>query len=358
VTALVREDRFDYVLIEGTGIAEPLPVAETFTMRGAALGGALSSVARLDTMVTVVDASAWLTDVGSVERLTDRPLGAPVGDGRSLATLLVEQVEFADVLVLNKCDLVSPEQRAALRTLLARLNPGAAIVDAVRGVVPLAAVLNTGRFSFERAAAHPGWLREAPGTHVPETEEYGISSFPFVARRPFHPGRLHALVAGSGLLAPVVRSKGFVWLATRPAAAGVWEHAGRIHRLAPGPAWFAAQHFAVWPRAWREGALRHAWLAEPVGDRANEIVFIGCWTGDAAPARAALQAALQAALLDDAEWAAGPDAWAALPDPWEPWPVAYAGPAPEPLSPAMAAAVNRVVAARRGGAPPAAAAVA
>ncbi|MGB9632832.1 MAG: GTP-binding protein, partial [Chloroflexaceae bacterium] len=212
VGRLAREGRFDYLLIESTGVSEPLPVAETFTFAGPD-GVCLGDLARLDTMVTVVDAFNFLRDFSSLDELRDRDLAISEGDERSVVDLLVDQIEFADVLVLNKTDLIEPAEADRIEALLRKLNPEAVIVRARFGRVPLDLILNTGRFDFERAAQAPGWLKELRGEHTPETEEYGISSFVYRARRPFHPQRFWELIHEEW--PGVLRSKGLFWLATR-----------------------------------------------------------------------------------------------------------------------------------------------
>ncbi|QGV77047.1 GTP-binding protein [Streptomyces ficellus] len=235
VDRLARDGRFDYLLIESSGISEPMPVAATFSFPrddGATLG----DLARLDTMVTVVDAANFLRELGGGDELVARGLEQYEDDERTVSDLLVDQVEFADVIVLNKLDLVGPEEARRLRAALSRLNPEARIVPAVRGRVALEHVLDTGLFDVERAQQAPGWVKELNGDHVPETEEYGISSLVFRADRPFHPGRLWTLVTNgldSGIYGNVLRSKGFFWLASRPRVTGLWSQAGAVARFEP-----------------------------------------------------------------------------------------------------------------------------
>jgi G3E family GTPase len=233
VARLAGERRFDYLLIESTGISEPLPVAETFTFADEA-GRTLGDLARLDTMVTVVDAAAFLDDWTSEEDLKARRLALGDDDERMVSDLLVEQVEFADVLVLSKLDLVRPERASQLEAMLRYLNPEARQVRARFGQVPLGEVLDTGRFDMARAAQAPGWLRELRGSHQPESETYGVSSFVYRARRPFHPGRLwRFLNADTAVWRSVLRSKGFFWLASRPDVVGLWSHAGSSATASP-----------------------------------------------------------------------------------------------------------------------------
>ncbi|MCL8010033.1 GTP-binding protein [Streptomyces sp. AS02] len=238
VDRLAREGRFDHLLIESSGISEPMPVAATFAFArddGATLG----DLALLDTMVTVVDAANFLSELDSGEELTERGLDQYEEDERTVSDLLVDQVEFADVIVLNKLDLVDEATADRLRAALRRLNPVARIVDTVRGQLPLQEVLGTRLFDLERAQQAPGWVRELNGDHVPETEEYGISSTVFRAAAPFHPGRLWTFVTeelGSGTYGKVLRSKGFFTLASRPRVTGLWSQAGSVALFEPSAA--------------------------------------------------------------------------------------------------------------------------
>ncbi|WP_328875381.1 GTP-binding protein [Streptomyces sp. NBC_00287] len=238
VDRLAREGRFDHLLIESSGISEPMPVAATFAFArddGATLG----DLALLDTMVTVVDAANFLTELDSGDELAERGLAPYEDDERTVSDLLVDQVEFADVIVLNKLDLVDEVTADRLRAALGRLNPAARIVDAVQGHVRLQEVLGTRLFDLERAQQAPGWVRELNGDHVPETEEYGISSTVFRSELPFHPGRLWALVTeelDSGAYGKVLRSKGFFTLASRPRVTGLWSQAGSVARFEPSAA--------------------------------------------------------------------------------------------------------------------------
>lgn len=309
VARLAREGRFDYLLIESTGISEPLPVAETFTFADDD-GVSLSALARLDTMVTVVDAFNFPRDFRSSDELRDRGQAASDDDERSVVDLLVEQVEFADVLVLNKTDLVEPDDLDRLEALLCRLNPEARILRARFGRIPLDAILNTGRFDFARAAEAPGWLKELRGEHTPETEEYGIGSFVYRARRPFHPERFWALIHEEW--PGVLRSKGLFWLATRMELNGVWSQAGGACRIEPGMYWAAALPEEQWPA--EERAQIAALWQEPYGDRRQELVLIG-QDLDEAP----LRARLDACLLTDAELAIGPAGWTTFADPFGDW---------------------------------------
>jgi G3E family GTPase len=238
VDRLAREGRFDHLLIESSGISEPMPVAATFVFArddGATLG----DLALLDTMVTVVDAANFLSELDSGDELVERGLDQYEEDERTVSDLLVDQVEFADVIVLNKLDLVDEVTADRLRAALRRLNPAARLVDAVRGQVRLQEVLGTRLFDLERAQQAPGWVRELNGDHVPETEEYGISSTVFRSSAPFHPGRLWTFVTerlDSGAYGKVLRSKGFFTLASRPRVTGLWSQAGSVARFEPSAA--------------------------------------------------------------------------------------------------------------------------
>ena len=312
VSRLAHAGRFDYLLIESSGISEPLPVAETFTFADES-GFALSEFAQLDTMVTVVDAVNFLRDYTSAEELRDRGMGATDDDDRSLVDLLTEQVEFADVLVLNKTDLVPFEAVNQLEAILRKLNPSARLLRAQYGRVPLAEVLHTGRFDFELAALSAEWLKEARGTHVPETEEYGISSFVYRARRPFHPERLLALLE-SETFDNVLRSKGFFWLATRHNIAGIWSQAGQVITTEGGGTWWAATPRSEYPDAPELLAEIEMNMQGEFGDRRQELVIIGVDLD-----REHLSAALDACLLTDAEMALGVRGWRRLPDPFPRW---------------------------------------
>ncbi len=313
VAALAREGRFDYLLVESTGISEPLPVAETFTFEDDQ-GRALSDVARLDTMVTVVDASRFLEDWGSEDDLAARELAAGDEDERTVADLLVEQVEFADVLVLSKLDLVSAEDGARLEAVVRALNPRARIVHAQHGRVPPGAILGTGLFDFERAAAAPGWLAALRGDARSEAEEYGIQSFVYRARSPFHPGRLWDALHDEETWRGVLRSKGFFWLASRMAVTGIWSQAGAAGSAEPGGVWYADLPEDEWPDDPAERAEIRRTFEGPFGDRRQELVFIGQDVDEAA-----LRARLDAALLSPVELAAGEASWRALSDPFPPW---------------------------------------
>jgi G3E family GTPase len=383
VAKLARQGGFDYLVIESTGVGEPLPVAETFTFD--AEGMPLDSVARLDTMVTVVDAHNFLMDLDSMDDLLDRKWETDAEDDRDISTLLVDQIEFANVILVNKCDMVTKEEREKVISILRQLNPEARILETTHSAVDLKDVLNTGLFSMEKAekvrhvriltmvmsccvifeVQAPGWLKALRGEHVPETEEYGISSFVFRSNRPFHPARLAKLLfseafsvgaahaskatassssgadgappsgtesdddsdsdvdeisedlpactseALDGRYGFCVRSKGTAWLAGAAteanAFAGDWSHSGRLVALTPSSMWFAAVDRSLWP----SDDAPEVWDSTPgVGDRHTEVVIIGMGLKPAE-----FRAALDGCVLTVEEFASGPDGWAAFPNP-------------------------------------------
>lgn len=310
IRELARAGRFDYLLIESTGISEPLPVAETFGFEDEA-GERLADIARLDTMVTVVDAYNFPRDYAAADDLAERGLAASEEDDRSVVDLLIDQVEFCDVILLNKADLVSPEELGLLEAKLGRLNPRAKIIRSSFGKVPLETIMGTGLFDMEKAKEAPGWMAEMRGEHIPETIEYGLGSFVFRSRRPFHPARFYALVHEEW--PGVIRSKGFFWLATRPQWVGEWSQAGGACRFGVIGRWWAEQDENEWPEdpAMR-ARIESDWDPE-LGDRRQEIVVIG--TSE----REQMRARLDACLLSDDEMALGPEQWARFEDPFPSW---------------------------------------
>jgi len=313
VGQLARDGRFDYLLIESTGIAEPLPVAETFTFRDEE-GRSLSDVARLDTLVTVVDGVNFLLDYQAAESLASRGETLGEEDERLITELLIEQVEFADVILISKIDLISSSERQELMAILERLNPQAEILPMVMGEIPLAKILDTGRFDFEKAAQAPGWLRELRGEHVPETEEFGIASTAYRARRPFHPQRFFNFIDGPWTNGKLLRSKGFFWLASKPRDAGSWSQAGGLMRYGFAGRWWRSVPKDQWPQdAESTAAILANWTAA-TGDCRQELVFIGQNIDFAQ-----LSAELDDCLLTDEEMALGAEGWQLWPDPFGPW---------------------------------------
>ena len=313
VNKLAKEQRFDYLVIESTGISEPLPVAETFTFADES-GISLSDVAKLDTMVTVVDAVNFLKDYDEAKYLQDAGESLGEEDERSVADLLVDQIEFADVLLVSKTDLARDEDVERLAAILKSLNPEAKVVPIKNGQVNIDEVLNTQLFDFERAQQAPGWLKEMRGEHVPETEEYGIGSFSYEARRPFNPDKFFNFLHGTEQFGKLIRSKGYFWLATRPQFAGQWSQAGGIARYGFGGMFWKAVPKENWPTDEEYlASIEKQWL-EPFGDMRQELVFIGQGLD-----KQAMTEALDECLLSEAEVLKGKDYWQSLPDPFPRW---------------------------------------
>jgi len=308
---LAEENRFDYLLIESTGISEPLPVAETFAFADED-GTSLANLTRLDTMVTVVDALNFFADFEEADDLNARGLGTGEGDTRTVVDLLTEQVEFADVIVLNKCDLVPEETLTRLEGILRKLNPRARVVRAEHSRVPLDAVLNTGRFDFADAQRNPGWMKILRGEETSEADEYGISSFVWRARRPLHPQRFWKAIQREW--PGVIRSKGHFWLASRPRFVGVWSQAGGACTYHAGGTWWAAIPKADWPLDGEFTDFIDRHWRQPFGDRRQEIVLIGQNLD-----QAGLTRMLDACLLTDEEMDPGPTGWARFKDPFAEW---------------------------------------
>ena len=309
VRRLAQAGKFDYLLIESTGISEPLPVAATFEFRDEN-GVSLSDLSRLDTMVTVVDTVNLLTDFSSHDFLSDR--GETLGDEdeRTLVHLLTDQIEFADVVILNKVGDAGPSRTDAARKIVRSLNADARIIETDFSQVSPSEILNTGLFDFEKAHEHPLWAKELYGfaDHVPETEEYGVASFVYRARRPFHPERIHDLL--NAALPGVIRAKGHFWVASRPSIVMEFSLAGALSSVSPLGTWWASVPRERWPQDPRVQAYAKSNWAEPFGDRRQEIVFIGVgidW--------AKLSASLDACLLDIGSMAEL-ETLQALPDPF------------------------------------------
>lgn len=305
VEKLAKENRFDYILIESTGVGEPVPVAQTFTYIDEEQGIDLSRFCRLDCMVTVVDAYRFWHDYSSGETLLERNQAVGEGDTREVVDLLIDQIEFCDVLLLNKCDLIAEEELNELEEVLRKLQPRAKRIRIVQGKVNPADILNTGLFNFEEASTSAGWLKELEKpVHTPETEEYGISSFVYDRRRPFHPQRLFTWM--KEWPAEVVRAKGVMWLATRNSKAQSLSQAGPSIQFGPAGYWLAAlpreERIAVLAE---EPELADHWDPD-YGDRMNKVVFIGIEMD-----RKQLMSSLDACLLTDIEmkqdWSRFPD---------------------------------------------------
>ncbi|MCU0924555.1 MAG: GTP-binding protein [Hydrogenophaga sp.] len=312
VRKLAAEGRFDYLLIESTGIGEPMPVAATFDFEDEE-GESLNDVARIDTMVTVVDAFNLLANHASTDLLSQRGEVAGDEDNRTLAALLTEQIEFADVVVINKIDKVDAARRDEVAAVVKALNPVAKIVYAECGQVPLKQVLGTGLFDLERASAMPGWARELEGQHTPETETYGIESFVLRSTEPLHPWRFSTFMDLP--LPGLIRAKGYVWLASRPQWVVSYSRSGNTATHEPMGRWWASAPRERWPSKGspQRMAIEQRWK-EPWGDRLNEVVFIGRHLD-----RAAIEQAWKAMHLNYTETRKGLKGWAELPDPFPQW---------------------------------------
>lgn len=313
VNKLAQDGRFDYLLIESTGISEPLPVAETFTFADEE-GVSLSDLADLDTMVTVVDAVNFLKDYEAAQYLQETGESLGEEDQRSVADLLIDQVEFADIILISKTDLVTADDIKRLTAILNTLNTNARVIPIVQGQVDIDAVLSTGSFDFERAQQAPGWLKEMRGEHVPETEEYGISSFSYEARRPFHPEKFYQFLHNTQQYGNLIRSKGYFWLATRPEFAGQWSQAGGIASYGFAGMFWQAVPKQDWPTDEDYlAAIKKQWQ-EPFGDMRQELVFIGQDLQQKDFIRA-----LDNCLLSEQEVLRGRAYWATLSDPFPVW---------------------------------------
>jgi G3E family GTPase len=312
VRKLSEEGRFDYLVIESTGVSEPLPVAATFSFRDEE-GQCLGDSSRLDCMVTVVDAVNLMNDYSSQDFLADRGETASEDDDRRLVSLLVEQIEFADVVIVNKASAVSAEQLALVKQVVASLNADARIIEADYAKVDLDKILDTGLFDDEKAEMHPLWAKELYGyaDHRPETEEYGVESFVYRARRPFNPSRFYDFLTQKGLDS-VIRAKGHFWLATRPDYLGELAVAGSQTITARMGRWWAAVPKNRWPEdgSFEEFVLKH-W--DPKwGDRRQELVFIGIGMDEAR-----IRCELDTCLVEEEIFT--PDRWSTLSDPFPAW---------------------------------------
>lgn len=312
VAALAARNQFDHLLIESTGISEPLPVAATFEFRDED-GKSLSDVSKLDSMVTVVDAANLLNDYASTDFLGDRGESLGDEDNRTLVDLLVDQIEFADTIILNKVTAAGSANLDAARTIIRSLNPNAHLIETDHGKVDLSDILGTGRFDFERAHEHPLWYKELNGfkDHIPETEEYGIRSFVYRARKPFDPMKFQSFI--NRTWPGVVRAKGFFWLATRPSHVGELSHAGALVRTQKRGLWWSAVPKEYWPDnpEWRQAMQGYF---DPVwGDRRQELVFIGCDP----MSETQIRSELDACLLPSPVFV--PDLWKNLVDPFPSW---------------------------------------
>ena len=313
VNKLAKDDKFDYLVIESTGISEPLPVAETFTFADED-GVSLSDVATLDTMVTVVDAVNFLKDYDEAKYLKESGESLGEDDERSVADLLVDQVEFADILLISKTDLVEASEVSRLKAILKTLNTHAQIIPISLGKIDIDKVINTNLFDFERAEKAPGWLKEMQGEHVPETEEYGISSFSYVARRPFYPEKIHNLLHDTKRFGKLIRSKGYFWLGTRPEFVGQWNQAGGIARYGFAGRFWKSIPKQDWPEDQESLDIINKQWVEPFGDMRQELVFIGQNLD-----KEGMTEALDDCLLTDEDILKGKAHWATFNDPFPAW---------------------------------------
>lgn len=313
VGKLAKDGRFDYLVIESTGISEPLPVAETFTFADEN-GISLGDVATLDTMVTVVDAVNFLTDYEQANDLQDTGESLGEDDERSVADLLVDQVEFADVILISKTDLVTNEQLNKLIAILNTLNTQAKMIPISNGNININEVLNTGLFNFARAQQAPGWLKEMRGEHIPETEEYGISSFNYTARRPFNPEKFYHFLHNTEQFGKLIRSKGYFWLATRPLFCAQWSQAGGIAHYGFAGMFYKAIPKKDWPTEPELLADINSKWVEPFGDMRQELVFIGQSLN-----KQAMIEALDDSLLPEEAVLKGKDFWKTYNDPFPIW---------------------------------------
>ncbi|MEM5513837.1 zinc metallochaperone GTPase ZigA [Pseudoalteromonas sp. AS84] len=313
VGKLAKEGRFDYLVIESTGISEPLPVAETFTFADEN-GNSLGDVATLDTMVTVVDAVNFLNDYEQANDLQQTGESLGEDDDRSVADLLVDQVEFADVILISKTDLITNDELNRLTAILNTLNTQANIIPISNGHININEVLNTGLFNFERAQQAPGWLKEMRGEHIPETEEYGISSFNYTARRPFDPEKFYKFLHNTEQFGKLIRSKGYFWLATRPLFCAQWSQAGGIAHYGFAGMFYKAIPKKDWPTEPELLADINSKWVEPFGDMRQELVFIGQSLD-----KKAMIKALDDCLLPEDAVLKGKDFWRTYNDPFPIW---------------------------------------
>lgn len=313
VNRLAREEKFDYLLIESTGISEPLPVAETFTFDDEE-GNSLSDISRLDTMVTVVDAFNFLNDYNSEDDLSIRGESLGEEDDRIVVDLLIEQIEFANVIILNKTDLVSYNDLKKLKGIIKKFNPDAKMIYTKFGKVDLHNILDTKLFDFQKASQAPGWLKELRGEHVSESEEYGINSFVYRSRRPFHPQKFWDLIHSESGWENIIRSKGFFWLASRPEFTCMWSQAGLSCRYEATGIWWAATNNSEWPveKEYINEIMKN--FDGEYGDRRQEIVIIGINID-----KEEIFKKFDDCLLNDEEMKKGQEYWNGLIDPFPEW---------------------------------------
>ncbi|MFC0471956.1 GTP-binding protein [Halalkalibacter kiskunsagensis] len=305
VERIVDAGDIDYIVIESSGISEPVPVAQTFTYIDEEIGVDLTQKCKLDTMVTVVDANRFWDDYASGESLLDRKEGTDESDTREISDLLVDQIEFADVIILNKVEMLKEVDKNEILNFMRKLNADADIIPTSFSKVELSSILHTGKFDFDKVSQYAGWIKELNEEHTPETEEYGVSSFVYRSRKPFHPERLMNWLEHWPV--DVVRAKGFIWVASRNQMAGLISQSGSLVTIQGAGEWVAA-----YPEEERQQAL----LEEPelqakwdpeFGDRMTELVLIGIDMN-----HEQIRGTLDQCLLTDAEMTSD---WTKLPDP-------------------------------------------
>lgn len=320
-TALLKEvarqsasGRFNYLLIEATGISEPLKLAEIFSCSDCS-GNDLCDIAKIDTMVTVVDAERFFDDFQSVDEVRDRGIGRDDCDDRDIARVLIDQIEFANVILLNRTDLISAEESGQLLAVLSKLNPDARVLSIKHGKVPVEDIVNTGRYQLEWSEGSDAWQTRLAGDENSESDAYGICSFVYRARRPFHPQRFWDFWMDGEHAPNILRSKGYFWLATKNAMSGFWSHAGQVLAAEPGGIWWAETPREEWPDDDPEliAELKSVW-DDVWGDRRQELMIIGQDLDIAAAKNA-----LDACLLTDSEMQSGPPSWTKLSDPFGAW---------------------------------------
>ena len=313
VNKLAKDGKFDYLVIESTGISEPLPVAETFTFEDED-GVSLSEVAKLDTMVTVVDSVNFLKDYDEAKYLQDTGESLGEDDERSVADLLVDQIEFADVILISKTDLASKEEIKKVIGIIKSLNTSAKIFPIANGQIEVDEILDTNLFDFVKARQAPGWLKEMRGEHIPETEEYGISSFSYVARRPFYPDKFYNFLHGTKQYGKLIRSKGYFWLGSRLEYAGQWSQAGGIARYGFAGMFWKATPKDNWPTDKESLSTIMSQWEEPFGDMRQELVFIGQGLD-----KEKMISDLDECLVSEDDLLKGEEFWTTMNDPFPPW---------------------------------------
>ena len=313
VNKLAKDGKFDYLVIESTGISEPLPVAETFTFEDED-GVSLSEVAKLDTMVTVVDSVNFLKDYDEAKYLQDTGESLGEDDERSVADLLVDQIEFADVILISKTDLASKEEIKKVIGIIKSLNTSAKIFPIANGEIEVDEILDTNLFDFVKARQAPGWLKEMRGEHIPETEEYGISSFSYVARRPFYPDKFYNFLHGTKQYGKLIRSKGYFWLGSRLEYAGQWSQAGGIARYGFAGMFWKATPKDNWPTDKESLSTIMSQWEEPFGDMRQELVFIGQGLD-----KEKMISDLDECLVSEDDLLKGEEFWTTMNDPFPPW---------------------------------------